>query len=197
MEKISRIIEIDHGKLIYYPAFYSPKIADEYFLVLNDSLQWRQDQINMFGKVHQVPRLQAWYGDPGMHYAYSGIKLEALEWQKDLFDIKSDIQNISNFNFNSVLANLYRDGSDSNGWHADNEKELGINPVIASISFGEERVFQMKHKYDKRSKLNITLEHGSLLLMLGETQHYWLHQIAKSKKVTTERINLTFREIKR
>ena len=113
-----------------------------------------------------------------------------------LFEIKSKIEKQINLNFTSCLLNLYRDGNDSNGWHADNEKELGLNPTIASVSFGAERIFQMKHRNSKKEKVKINLTNGSLLVMKGRTQHHWLHQIPKTKKEVGERINLTFRIIK-
>ena len=113
-----------------------------------------------------------------------------------LFDIKSKIEKRLNSQFTSCLLNLYRNGQDSNGWHADNEKELGLNPVIASLSLGAERVFHMKHRNDKKEKLKINLTNGSLLVMRGKTQHHWLHQIPKTRKKVEERINLTFRIIK-
>ena len=113
-----------------------------------------------------------------------------------LFEIKSKIEKQINLNFTSCLLNLYRDGNDSNGWHADNEKELGLNPTIASLSFGAERIFQMKHRNSKKEKVKINLTNGSLLVMKGRTQHHWLHQIPKTKKEVGERINLTFRIIK-
>jgi alkylated DNA repair dioxygenase AlkB len=115
---------------------------------------------------------------------------------KELLDIKRDIEQMANHQFTSVLLNLYRNGNDSNGWHADNEKELGKNPVIASLSLGNPRLFQFKHRNLKDQKYKLILEHGSLLLMKGEMQHYWLHQIPKTKKKVGERINLTFRKIK-
>ena len=112
-----------------------------------------------------------------------------------LLDIKTKVESFSKEKFNTLLINLYRDGNDSNGWHADNEKELGINPVIASVSFGEERPFHFKHRSLKNERHKLNLEHGSLLLMKGEMQHYWLHQIAKTKRLIQPRINLTFRRL--
>lgn len=189
-------LEIVDGKMDYYDSFLSPKQANEIFSVLEKELDWRQDEIKMFGKVHNVPRLQAWYADSGKSYSYSGIKMNPLKWHPELFRIKQKLEKISNFRFNSVLANYYRNGADSNGWHADNEKELGINPVIASISLGQERFFHLKHRNLKSEKQKLLLKNGSLLLMHGEMQHHWLHQIAKTKKDINPRINLTFRLIR-
>ena len=117
-------------------------------------------------------------------------------WSPLLQKIKSHVESVSNTNFTTVLLNQYRDGKDSNGWHADDEKELGTNPIIASVSFGTERTFQLKHNSDKTLKKNIVLEHGSLLIMRGTTQHFWKHQIPKTSKAVGSRINLTFRVIK-
>ena len=116
-------------------------------------------------------------------------------WNPLLQKIKSRVESVSETNFTTVLLNLYRDGKDSNGWHADNEKELGTNPIIASVSFGTERIFQLKHNTISNLKQNILLEHGSLLLMKGTTQHFWKHQIPKTSKTIGSRINLTFRVI--
>jgi len=139
--------------------------------------------------------LTALFGNDGKSYSYSNIIMYPKPWNLLLQKIKLYVESITDTNFTTVLLNYYRDGNDSNGWHADNEKELGINPVIASLSFGAERVFQLKHNTDKEQKKNIILEHGSLLLMKGTTQHFWKHQIPKTAKPIGSRINLTFREI--
>jgi len=149
----------------------------------------------MFGKKHKIPRLQAWYADTDKDYSYSGIKLKNNDWDEKLLEIKSKIENQTQLSFNSVLANLYRDGADSNGWHSDDEKELGRNPVIASLSLGEPRFFHLRRKADRKNKQKILLENGSLLVMKGAMQHFWQHQIAKTKKQKKARINLTFRYI--
>lgn len=188
-------IDIPDGKIDYYRDFIGQDEAKRLLQVLRNELLWRKDDIKMFGKTYKIPRLQAWYGDEGAHYKYSGIDLPLNPWHDLLLEIKASIEKQTGFSFNSVLANWYRDGQDSNGWHADNEKELGLNPVIASITLGTERIFQMKHRVDKDQKRRILLEHGSLLIMKGKTQHFWLHQIAKSKKIDTDRINLTFRNV--
>jgi alkylated DNA repair dioxygenase AlkB len=142
------------------------------------------------------PRLTAFYGDVQKPYSYSGIVMTPVEWNEELLFIKEKIETAINIHFTSVLLNFYRDGKDSMGWHADDEKELGENPVIASVSFGETRVFQMKHRKRKDvTKRNIPLTNGSLLLMQGTTQHFWLHQIPKTTKQLSPRINLTFRVI--
>ena len=160
---------------------------------LND-LNWEKGFIKIFGKTHQIPRLQSWYADNGIEYTYSGKKLKRHNWNETLIEIKGEIEKITSFKFNSVLANLYRDENDSMGLHSDNEKELGINPVIASLSLGESRDLYFKHKNIKKS-LNIPQKNGQLIVMRGETQKYWKHEIKKTKKLKKPRINLTFRNI--
>ncbi|HSN23761.1 MAG TPA: alpha-ketoglutarate-dependent dioxygenase AlkB, partial [Methylomicrobium sp.] len=143
----------------------------------------------------KVPRLMCWYGDDDAVYHYSGVKHEPLPWTAALSTVRIRIEAfIGGCTFNSVLANLYRDGRDSMGCHADDEKELGINPVIASLSLGDERMFRLHHKM-RRSHLDITLGHGDLLIMAGALQHHWLHALPKTRKVKNPRINLTFRRI--
>jgi len=188
-------IYLQDGIIEYYPHFIEEDNQKILINILLEELDWRQDEIVMFGKKHLVPRLQAWYGDIGRKYAYSGIQLNPKPWNKTLQEIKNKIESKTSFKFNSVLANLYRSGKDSNGWHADNEKELGDNPTIASISLGASRYFHLKHRKDKSMKHKILLESGSLLIMRGAIQHHWLHQIAKTKKEIEPRVNLTFRWI--
>lgn len=149
----------------------------------------------MYGKYVKFPRLTAWYGDNDKPYSFSGITLQPKPWNAELLEIKKLIEPISCISFNSVLLNRYRDGSDSISWHTDAEKELGRNPIIASVNFGAERVFQLKHM-KTQERIDIPLKHGSLLIMLGELQHHWLHQVPKTQKVIGERVNLTFRTIK-
>ena len=150
--------------------------------------------IKIFDKTHQIPRLQAWYADNEIEYTYSGKKLQRRNWNNLLLEIKEKIETITSFKFNSVLANLYRDGNDSMGLHSDDEKELGKNPVIASLSLGESREIYFKHK-NKKLNLIIPQANGQLLVMHGKTQKYWKHEIKKTKKIKKPRINLTFRNI--
>ena len=157
-------------------------------------LNWETGFIKIFGKTHQIPRLQAWYADNGVNYTYSGKKLHRHNWNNTLIEIKEKIESITSFKFNSVLANLYRDGNDSMGLHSDDEKELGKNPVIASLSLGESRDIYFKHK-NKKSHLVIPQINGQLMVMYGKTQEYWKHEIKKTKKFKKPRINLTFRNI--
>jgi alkylated DNA repair dioxygenase AlkB len=184
------------GEVILYPFFFILKESDRFFSDLYSSVKWRQDTIQFFGKNMPLPRLTAWYGDKGKSYTYSGIEQHPEPWTPTLRLIKSKVEEISEVTFNSVLLNLYRDGKDSVSWHSDDEPELGENPIIASVSFGAARRFSLKHKISKDRKIDIDLPNGSLLLMKGETQHFWQHQIAKTSKSVQPRINLTFRVIK-
>jgi alkylated DNA repair dioxygenase AlkB len=189
-------IKIKDGELYYDRFFFSNIEANKYFNLLKKEIQWQQDNIKIFGKIYPQPRLTALYANNNKSYSYSNIKMQPITFTPTLFDIKSKIEKRINSQFTSCLLNLYRNGQDSNGWHADNEKELGLNPVIASLSLGAERVFHMKHRNDKKEKVKINLTNGSLLVMRGRTQHHWLHQIPKTRKKVGERINLTFRIIK-
>ena len=186
-------IPLVDGDLTLYRNGFSTQEADEYFTQLQDTLAWTQEKITMYGKTHNVPRLSAWYGDERVPYTYSGITAYGLPWTESLQTIKARVEQLAGAQFNSVLANLYRDGADSVSWHADDESELGPAPVIASVSLGQERTFQLKHKSDKTLKTNVLLPHGSVLVMRGATQQHWLHQIAKSRRVMSPRINFTFR----
>jgi alkylated DNA repair dioxygenase AlkB len=158
------------------------------------NINWVEGEIKIFGKTHKIPRLQAWYSDDGISYSYSGKVLDQNIWNKELFEIKLLVESVCKCTFNSVLANLYRNGSDSMGLHADDEKELGLRPLIASLSLGEEREITFKHKHEGTS-LKIPQHHGQLLVMQGNTQKYWKHEIKKTKKIKKPRINLTFRNI--
>jgi alkylated DNA repair dioxygenase AlkB len=189
------VFNLPDSEIIYYPHFFYKKEADTIFEQLTTDIPWQQDEIRVFGKTHPQPRLTALFGNKGKSYSYSNIKMQPHPWTPLLQNIKSKVESVSDTNFTSVLLNQYRDGKDSNGWHADNEKELGINPIIASVSFGTERIFQLKHNTIPNLKQNIILEHGSLLLMKGTTQHFWKHQIPKTSKTIHSRINLTFRVI--
>ena len=193
LEKI--IFDIPNASIEYYPNFFDKEQAKEFFDKLYHEIPWQQDSITVYGKTHPQPRLTALFGNEGKPYSYSNIVMQPNSWNTLLVFIKNKIEEECNEYFTSVLLNLYRDGKDSNGWHADNEKELGINPVIASLSFGTERVFHLQHNTISEAKLKIKLENGSLLLMKGETQHFWKHQIPKTTKIIDPRINLTFRKI--
>lgn len=188
-------ILLKNADLILYKKFFSQAQSDHYFTDLLKEIDWQQGRIRVYGKMYDEPRLSAWYGDSGTSYTYSGITRHANVWTDTLSEIKHSIEMVSGVSFNSVLINLYRDGQDSVGWHSDDEPELGKNPFIASVSLGESRVFQLRHKTQKDQKYALNLQSGSLLLMRGETQHFWQHQIPKSQKQLNQRINLTFRNI--
>ncbi|WP_317169720.1 alpha-ketoglutarate-dependent dioxygenase AlkB [Chryseobacterium sp. C3] len=187
--------KIKNGEYLFYPNFFTKIESDLLFHKLLTEIEWNQESMNMYGKQVLFPRLTAWYGDNDKPYSFSGITLAPRIWTKELLEIKEKIEPISKVNFNSVLLNRYRSGNDSISWHTDAEQELGENPVIASVSFGTTRKFQLRHK-ETKEKLEIELTHGSLLIMQGELQHFWHHQIPKTKKDISERINLTFRTIK-
>lgn len=190
------LIQTD-GEAIYYPHFFSEQECKIHFEQLYTELTWKAEQITLFGKTYWQPRLIAWYGDKNIIYSYSGNKMKPLKWITPLLKIKQKLEEVCTSSFNSVLANLYRDGQDSMGWHSDDEPELGKNPIIASISFGGSRRFHFRHKHNKTLKnQSIDLHTGSLLLMKGTLQHNWQHQISKTKKEVAPRINLTFRMVK-
>lgn len=189
-------IPIKDGELYYISEFIKKEKSKEYFKILKNEIEWQQDEIKIFGKVYLQPRLTALYASNDNTYKYSNITMHPKKFSHPLLILKEKIEKEIGTEFTTCLLNFYRNGQDSNGWHSDNEKELGKNPIIASLSFGADRIFQMKHRVDKSDKLKINLENGSLLVMQGGTQHHWLHQIPKTKKDVGERINLTFRIIK-
>jgi len=184
----------DGAELVLIRQFYSQPESDQLFITLLNSLHWQEEDIFIFSKWLKVPRLMCWYGDPDAYYQYSGVNHQPKPWTPELQSIRGKMEQQCQSTFNSVLANLYRDGKDSMGCHADDEKELGINPTIASLSLGDERLFKMHHKKSKQT-LNINLQHGDLLLMGGTCQRHWLHSVPKTKAHKTPRINLTFRKI--
>ena len=188
-------IKIQNGEYIYVANYFSKENSDLYFNALLDKIDWKQESMNMYGKTINFPRLTAWYGDNDKPYTFSGITLSPKKWTESLLDIKQQIEPKAQANFNSVLLNLYRNGEDSISWHTDAEKELGLNPVIASVNFGATRKFQLRHM-NTNEKIELILTHGSLLVMKGELQHFWQHQVPKTKQAVKERINLTFRVIK-
>ena len=174
--------------------FFNQIDSDELLTKLISKLPWESMVIKMFGRETKIPRLQCWIGDEGCNYKYSGKKLNRQNWTKDLTMIREKIYKEFKIDFNSVLVNYYRDGKDSMGWHSDDEKELGHNPTIASISFGSERDLVFRNKISKET-LSIAQVHGCLILIDGKTQKNWQHSIKKTRKVIGPRINLTFRNI--
>ncbi|MEO8723850.1 MAG: alpha-ketoglutarate-dependent dioxygenase AlkB [Sphingobium sp.] len=173
-----------------------PLDDDAMLRALMEQTSWRQEAINLYGKSYSQPRLCALYGDAGRGYDYSGLRLGSLPWTDLLKDVKRRIEDCTDASFNTVLLNLYRDNNDSMGFHSDDEHELGPEPVIASLSFGETRIFRLKHKTNKTLPVQkIPLTSGTVLRMKGKTQHMWKHGIAKQTEPCGPRINLTFRSI--
>lgn len=187
-------LPIEDGTLHYYADFLESAIANDYFFELQRSIEWRQPVVQLFGKSISSPRLSAWYADEGIDYSYSGYEEKFKPWLPTLLEIKEKIEALLGHPFNGVLANLYRNGADSVGWHSDDERELGPNPVIASVSLGAQRLFLMRHKKkNKRESIRFELAHGSLLVMAEETQHHWRHSLPKTRSAVGPRINLTYR----
>ncbi len=180
------------GEAILYPELFSKPESDELYTQLQQQTAWTQEPIKIFGKLVMQPRLTACYGEKAV--AYSGIIMQIHPWTALLLDVKQRVEQIAGVAFNSVLLNYYRDGNDSMGWHRDNERELGLQPVIASVSFGAPRIFKLRTYKEHDHAISVPLPHGSLLLMQGDSQHIWEHSLPKSK-IQEGRINLTFRQI--
>ncbi len=187
-----RFAELD---IKYFKNFLSIEDATQYFRILKNDLNWQQHSIKIFGKTLPQPRLTALYAETPVAYTYSGLTLQPLPYTSELKEIQQKLTQVTPVSFTHCLANLYRDGHDSMGLHADNEKELGENPVIASLSLGETRKFRLKHIHHKNLKLELNLASGSLLLMKGTTQHFWKHELPKTTQIKGPRINLTFRKL--
>lgn len=190
---IKNILPFD-GEVYYYPNVLNIKDSKDYYLKLLNNITWKNDEAIMFGKHITTKRKVALYGDENYFYHYSNINKTALPWNKDLKTLKLIIEKKCNHTFNACLLNLYHTGSEGMGWHTDNEKNLGTNPIIASVSFGADRKFMFKHKTTKQT-ISIPLEKGSLLVMKGSTQNNWLHKLPTSTAIKSPRINLTFRNI--
>ena len=189
------IIDIPDGDLTFSRTWRESESVD-WMERLKKEIEWKQHRIKIFGKWVDCPRLSAWYGDPGAVYSYSSLSLTPIAWTPTLLEVRNQLAETIERPFNSVLINLYRDGNDSMGWHSDDEWELGINPVIASISLGGSRMMKFRHRSNSElPKFTLELSSGSLLIMGGTTQKFWHHEIPKTKKVVSERLNLTFRLI--
>ena len=182
------------GTVNYYGPIVSSQEAKQYFDQLINNIEWKNDEVFIFGKHIITQRKVAWYADAGLSYTYSKVTKAGLAWTNELLKLKALTEKLTGETFNSCLLNLYHHGEEGMGWHSDDEKELGKNMAIASLSFGADRKFSFKHKENKQT-LSILLENGSLLLMKDETQQKWLHSLPKTKKITELRINLTFRTI--
>lgn len=189
------LLDDDCGRLLLIPQALEPLAAQAFFETLREEVCWQQDKILIAGNWLPIPRLQAWYGDPGARYMYSGLSLDPKTWTPTLYELKQLVELQSATSFNSVLLNLYRDGQDSMGWHSDDEPELGVEPVIASLSLGGDRHFSLRQKKPGSKKMKILLPSGSLLIMSGCLQANWQHQVPKTALPVGERINLTFRLI--
>jgi alkylated DNA repair dioxygenase AlkB len=188
-------LSMQDAKVSFYQNFFDSQKSDEIFQVLLNEIKWRQDKMKVYGKEVDLPRKTAWYGDRDKSYTFSGIHLHPEPWTPTLLYVKERIEEVAEVQFNSVLLNLYRNGNDGISWHTDAEPELGENPVIGSVSFGGARRFMFRHKQNQDLKSEVELTHGSFLLMAGETQHFWQHQIPKTSRKVEPRINLTFRVI--
>jgi alkylated DNA repair dioxygenase AlkB len=196
MNERNQPLNLPDADVVLYPGFFAPEESDALFLQLREGIAWKQETVRMFGKAVPQPRLTAWHGDEGARYTYSGLTVHPEPWTEPLLLIKARVKPVAGTTFNSVLLNLYRSERDSVSWHADDEPELGPNPVIASVSFGAARRFGLRHKEQRDLRHSLDLTHGSLLLMRRATQHHWQHQIPKSAKPCAERINLTFRTVR-
>ncbi len=183
--------EVGEAWLIYAPSYVEALEFSE----LDQEIAWRQDAMRIYGKEVPLPRLTAWYGDEGTDYVYSGILNQAQAFNSRLNDWREDLQRDLEVPFNAVLLNRYADGHQHMGYHADDEPEFGLRPTIASLSFGAERRFLWKRKVKGSVAEKLTLEHGSLLIMGGSFQEEYIHAVPKAKRVTSPRINLTYRWI--
>jgi alkylated DNA repair dioxygenase AlkB len=180
------------GTVNYFGPILAPAETQRYFETLLREIPWKNDEAVIYGKHIVTARKVAWYGDSNFSYTYSGTTKQALAWTAELAELKTLVEKLTATDFNSCLLNLYHDGNEGMAWHSDDEKSLGKDSTIASVSFGAEREFRLKHKRAE-DKVSVLLESGSLLVMKDTTQSHWLHSIPKSKKITTPRINLTFR----
>jgi alkylated DNA repair dioxygenase AlkB len=189
-------ITMQNAEVLYYPHFFPDQPAKRIFGVLQSELAWRQRNIRIFGREMPQPRLIAFYGDEGVSYTYSRQLWAADPWHPALAELRDMASEVAGAPFNCVLANLYRDGRDSMSWHSDDEPELGDKPVILSMSFGAVRRFRFRHRFDKAIRpVSIELYPGSMLVMKGDTQHYWQHALPKTSGEVGARVNLTFRRV--
>ncbi|ANG62100.1 DNA repair protein [Marinobacterium aestuarii] len=193
-EENTQIIQAPGADLVVVRGFVDTQQSKQLIRCLSLEIDWRQDRIRLFGREHAIPRLQQFQGEPGLHYRYSGLLLEARPWHPLIEQLRRRITAVEPAPFNCALLNLYRDGEDSMGWHSDDEPELGLDPVIASLSLGQPRRFVLRHRTDRQQpKIELLLDDGSLLLMRGSTQHHWQHALPRTRRHCTPRLNLTFR----
>ena len=190
------LLDIEDGVFEYWPGFLDPEEASSYFAALQSRIDWHTPRVFVYGRWIDSPRQSAWYGDRGAVYRYSGTINEPIPWLPELKALRERLNDFCKNQFNSMLANHYRSGNDSMGWHSDDEKELGPEPVIASISLGGVRRFLLRHRRRKDLPTHeIMLENGSLLVMRAGSQRAWRHSIPKTRRAVAPRINLTYRHI--
>lgn len=189
------VLHLADAELDFHPHWLPADTADAWLRQLDAETPWSQPQVRVFGRWHPVPRQVAWYADAEAVYGYAGLDHAALPWTPLLQRIREAVEAACGHGFNGVLLNRYRDGQDSMGWHSDDEASLGPNPLIASLNLGAARRFDFRRKGSSRIGHSLELGHGSLLVMGGATQHHWQHQIAKTRKASGVRLNLTFRRI--
>ncbi|MGB4073131.1 alpha-ketoglutarate-dependent dioxygenase AlkB family protein [Pseudomonas sp.] len=189
-------LQLPNADLQLHAQWLDVATADRWLAELSAQTPWQQPQVQIYGRQLPVPRLVAWYGDAEASYRYSGLTHQPLPWTPLLAEIRAQVEQAVGRPLNGVLLNYYRDGQDSMGWHSDDEAELGANPLIASLNLGGTRRFDLRRKGQSRIEHSLELNHGSLLVMRGSTQHYWQHQVAKTRSPCAPRLNLTFRLIK-
>lgn len=189
-------IELAGAELTWVEGFMDAAPADVVFEELREQQGWRQDSLTMFGRPVPIPRLHRWFADEGQSYSWSGITMRAERFPVSLDHTRDALKELTGTRFNTALANLYRDGNDSVSWHADDERELGDRPLIASLSLGASRKFRMRRKDDHAQRFELTLTHGSMLVLGGDTQRYWDHCVPKTRRPVSPRINVTFRSIR-
>jgi len=190
-----RTFDLPDADVRYAPQWIARDAADALFVALRDGIAWERHRIRLFGRAIDAPRLSCWIGDPDATYTYSGMRYTPHPWPEALHAIRERLSVACGAEFNGVLANLYRDGNDGMGWHADDEPELGPCPLIASLSLGATRRFAMRRRSNPACRLDIELAHGSLLLMGGATQAHYRHALPKTTRAVGARINLTFRRL--
>lgn len=190
--KLNNVVESQH--YIYYPDFLDGSTATDFFMEFLN-LDWQQNQMFINQAMIDVPRKECLYGDTNTSYKYANIEMKAKTWNQPLLSLRSKIMEVFDYKFNIVFGNLYNDGSHSIGWHSDEDSKMGIDPAIASVSFGAVRKFSFMEK-EERSTENIWLDHGSLLIMKEGCQRTHLHSLPKTKKIVGQRVNLTFRSFK-
>ena len=189
-------LDLPDADVRLWRAAFRPDEADALLAALRSQIDWQQEDILIFGEAKRVPRLVAWHGEPGTAYTYSGTAHEPLPWTPELLRVRHRAEELTGRSYNSVLLNLYRDGRDGMGWHADDEPGLGREPAIASVSLGATRRFKLRHRRSRSAAGTLDLAHGDLLLMAGATQHHYVHAVPKTARPVGERVNLTFRRVR-